>query len=545
MRKFLVLPLLALLGCPAAPQQPAAPSAPAAPEAGGTLVVAIPSDLASFNPLVARGSLNFDVLQHMYPVLTGAALDCRLRFGPGLAESWVWSEDGKTVTLNLSREATWQDGEPIDADDVLFTLQLAADPEAASPLGRGLVNLDPLRPPEKVDSHTLRLHYREAGDPTAMLADVARCLVVPEHALRGVPAADLRGAEFSTHPVTSGPFVLHRWEPGVEIELRRRAEHPTCPLLDRVILRIMGEPNAREMAFTSGDVDMLIGPEISSVSRLRDTRPGTQVLRRGYRFLEFVAWNLQDPRFADVRVRRALAHAIDTEALIATLLMSGEERYGRRATGSVSPELCGVVDGSIEPLAFDPALARALLAEAGWTDGDGDGVVENAGVPLSFTLVHASGDARRDQAVLILQQQLAEVGVRVQLSPMDRSALYQRLRERDYEAALSGWATGLHIDPGPYWHSGDDAPFNITGYAEPDVDRLIEAGDAARSHEEAEPIWREMLAKIYEDQPYCFLYWADEVVLLDGRFQDAGSNTLDLFHDLHRWWVPAQSRVHD
>ncbi len=545
MRKIPLLLLIALLGCNASPPEEPAPAVPSEPQPGGTLVVAIPADLASFNPLVARGSLNFDVLQHMYPALTEAELDCRLRFGPGLAESWEWSEDGKTLTMHLSQGATWLDGEPVDAADVLFTLQLAADPEAASPLGRGLVNLDPLRPPEKVDAHTLRLHYREAGDPTAMLVDVARCLVVPEHALRGVPAADLRGADFSTAPLTSGPFDLHRWEPGVEIELRRRPEHPAGPLLDRVVLRIMTDPAAREMAFASGDVDMLIGPEIASVSRLRDSRPGTQVLRRGYRFLEFVAWNLGDARFADVRVRRALAHAIDTETLIATLLTSGEDRYGLPATGTVCPELCGVVDGSIQPLAFDPALARALLAEAGWADGDGDGVVERAGAPLSFNLIHASGDARRDQAVLVIQQQLAEVGVRVELSPMDRSALYQRLRERDYEAALSGWATGLHIDPGPYWSSGDDAPFNITGYANADVDRLIERGDAARSHEEAEPIWREILAKIYEDQPYCFLYWADEVVLLDGRFQDAGSSTLNLFHDLHRWWVPEASRRRD
>lgn len=545
MRALILLAAIALSGCSTpAPPQAVSPT-PSIPEPGDTLVAALAADMSGFNPLAARGPTDLDVMQHMFPLLAAASFDCRLKFHPALAESWEFSQDGLSLTLHLSDAYTWQDGEPVDADDLLFSWALAGDPGAASPAGRGLAGLDPQRPPEKVDARTVRVHFTEAAAPATMLADLVRVFVVPEHTLRDVVPAELREADFTRAPVASGPFVLHHWTAGAEIELCRRAEHPSSPLLDRVVLRVVDDPAAREASFETGEVDLIVGPDLASLSRIRDNRPDAQVLRRGYRFLDFVAWNLTDARFSDVRVRTALAHAVDVDAIIANQLTSGDEVFGRRATGTVTPEICGVVDGSVPPIAHDPDLARTLLFEAGWADSDGDGIVDREGAPLRFTLLYAKGTPRRDAAALIIQQDLAGVGVDVQLLTLEPLALFQRLRERDFDAALTGWSAGLVIDPEPLWHSGPTGRYNLTSYANPAVDDLIQRGKAALTPEQAEPLWREMIALIHADQPVCFLYWVDEVVLLDGRFRDAGTSTQSLFHDLHRWWVPKVSQKRD
>ncbi len=545
MRTLLLLTALVLSGCSSpAPPQAVAPT-PAIPESGDTLVVAVPADVSGFNPLVPRGPTDLDVMQHMFPLLASARFDCRLQFGPGLAESWEFSEDGKSLTLRLSDALSWQDGEAVDADDLLFSWQLAANPETASVAGRGLVRLDPERGPERVDAHTVVVHFRDAADPTTLLAELVRVFVVPEHILRDVEPAELRGADFSGAPVASGPFVLERWAEGSEITLARRSDSPSGAYLDRVVLRVMGDAAARELAFETGEVDMIAGPDLASLSRIRDGRPDAQALRRGYRFLDVIAWNLTDARFSDAPVRQALAHAIDVDAIIANQLTVGSDVYGKRATGTLTPELCGIVDGSIPPVPHDPDRARSLLAEAGWTDTDGDGVVDRDGAALSFTLVYSQGSSRRADVAVILQQQLAAVGVAVQPMSMESLALNQRLRERDFEAALVGWSAGLVVDPEPQWHSGDRGRYNLTSYENPAVDTLIQQGKAALTPEQAEPIWREMLALIHADQPVCFLYWVDEVVLLDGRFRDATASTQSLLHDLHEWWVPKVSQKRD
>ncbi len=535
--------LLLLTGCKGGGGDDAPPpdaAEAATPARGDTLVVAYAGDIEGFNPVVGHTTATNTVLFNVFPQLVRGRFDCALTFDPYLAESWSWSDDGTDLTLRLVQGATWQDGEPIDADDVLFTLQLVADPAVGSPRQPYLADLDPETPWDKLDDHTVVLHFQHAGDPTTMLAHVASSAIVPQHALAGADRATLRGGSFQDQPVCAGPFVLERWTRGQEIVLARRegAGFVADPYLDRVIFRIVPEYTTRLVELETGAVDMAVGVEVADIERLRRTRPEIEMVRRGYRFLEYIGWNLRDERFADGRVRTALAHAIDVDALLAALLTAGGEVYGQRATGTITPELCDAVDPTLQPLAHDPARARALLAEAGWSDGDGDGVVERDGAPLRFTMTYSAGHDRREQTGVIVQQQLAEVGVAVELAPLEQNAVYEKLRRRDYEAVIGGWSAGLFVDPSHYWKSGEDRPYNHVGYANPEVDRLIDEGLAATDPAVANARWRQMQRLIYQDQPYCFLYWIDEVVALHERFEGTSVDILSSLNQLEGWWVP-------
>ncbi len=552
----LVLPVLLVLrttagchgcGTDATPAEPAPEDAgaeAAEPRPGGTLVVAFPGDVETFNPLVARIQTTRELQARMFPYLVVPEFDCRLTFTPGLASAWRFSDDGRDITFTLRDDMTWQDGEPIDADDVLFTWELVADPAVGSPLLPNLDALDDERPYEKTDAHTIVVHFEQAADPILMLAQLASIWIVPRHVLADVPREGMRGAPFASAPVASGPLVLERWDRGHEVVLQRRDDFTGGDpmLLDRVVVRVIPDHDAQLTAFRAGEVDMVLGVEIEDLARLRADRPDAQVMRRGWRFLEYIGWNLRDERLADERVRRALAHAIDTDTLMAVLLSDGTETYARRATGTTTPEICDVVDETLEPLAFDPDRARGLLAEAGWTDTDGDGVLDRGGEPLTIELLYSTGHKRREQASVLIQDQLSKIGVKLELRPLERNALYEKLGNHDFQAVLAGWSAGLFVDPTDFWHSQSSSPFNYTGFVDPRVDRLIDQGLAAPTPEEAAPLWKEMQRVIYEAQPYCFLYWVDEVVLLDGRFRDASVTTLSFFQDLEHWWVPEDRR---
>ena len=508
-------------------------SADTEPIRGGTLVVAVGGDVHSFNPLIARGSTTMDVLEHMFPCLFSATFDGSLRFGPGLAESWTF--DGADLTLRLRQDLTWQDGDPVDADDVIFTLEASADPAVGSPRLPALGVLREESPWEQIDASTVLLHFREPGRPETLLANVARALVVPHHVLDDIERDQLRSASFGSQPVAAGPFLLERWDRGEQIVLQGRAGGPA--LLDRVVLRVIADPTTRRMAYATGEVDLLPSVDVADLKALTDARPGTQVVRRGYRFVEYIGWNLRDPRFADVRVRRALAHAVDVDALIAALLTAGDERYGKRATGTITPELTGAVDETIAPLGYDPQRAATLLADAGWVDHDGDGTVDRDGTPLQFALLYASGNERRKLTAEVVQAQLAQIGVRAEPMVMERHALRERLRAREFEAVLAGWAAGLAIDPSPVWHSGEPSEFNFVGYDNPVVNAVIDRGLAAQDAAEADVAWREMQRLIYDDQPYCFLFWIDDVAVVAPHVRDAEVGILGAFHHLDRWWL--------
>jgi len=512
---------------------PGAPGSDDAPVAGGTLVVAIDGDLHSFNPLVARGSNTMDVLEHMFPCLVEAEFDDRLGFGPGLARSWTI--DGDDLTLHLRTDLTWQDGEPIDADDVIFTLRATADPAVGSPRRAALDVLRDDEPWTHVDAHTVVLHFAEAGTPEVKLAAASRALVAPHHVLGHLHGEQLRNATFDSQPVAAGPFLLGRWDRGEQVVLVRRVEGTAW--LDRLVLRVVADPTARRTAYVNGEVDLLLGVDVAGLADLAAARPGTKIVRRGHRFVEYVGWNLRDPRFADPVVRRALAHAVDVDALIDVLLTADDERYGQRAIGTITPELKDAVNTSIEPLSYDPQRAASLLASAGWEDHDGDGVVERAGRILEFELLFSTGKERRRLAAEVIQAQLEQIGVRANPRPVERHALRDRLRGRDFEAVLAGWIGGLSIDPSGVWHSGESSEFNFVGYDNPAVNAAIDRGLAAQDAADANDAWCEMQRLIYDDQPYCFLFWIDDVAVVAPHVRGAEVGILGAFHGLDGWWL--------
>jgi peptide/nickel transport system substrate-binding protein len=544
---------------------------PAATTSGprDTLVIAAQSDAKDFLSIVQQSAFDANLSEAVDYNLINTDFACELKPKPGLAKSWTFSEDGRTIRMDLREGVQWQDKTPLTADDVRFAYDLVADPKVASPRLEYTTRMKPDARPRVIDPHTIEFEFTEAYDRTTMLAHATGIAPAPKHLLDSpsVDRGSLRGNPLNVQtPLASGPWKVTTWEKNNRIVLEPNENFSgpddEKPRLRRVIVKVLPEYSTRLLELQNGSVDLMESVLVADADKLAQEHPEIALHRRGWRSMDYVAWNSIDPAdykakaadlgpgempksvkanrmFADKEVRRALAMAIDTDKLIKDLLTSPVtgEVYGRPSVGTITPALCGVHNDSIQPVAFGKDAAKARLAELGWKDTNNDGWIDKDGENFRFTLMTNSGNSRRAQAALIVQANLKDVGVDVQIEQIESNTFFERLRKRDYEAALSGWSAGLFVDPSSIW--GADSQFNFTSYENPKVAELIKKGLAEPDSTKAAPIWQELQAVIYDDQPYAFLYWMDEIVAVNNRFQDATIDILGAYRNLNHWQVPA------
>ena len=557
---------------PEAPKDRGFGNEPTVEELGGTrdtLVIAYQSDADVLNSVVHQTAADGMIINNINYTPTNPEFECELTYGPGVYGSWEWNEAQTEMTVKLRPGVMWSDGTPVTAADIDFTYELIADPVVASPRMAYIEHMEE-GAPEVVDDHTVVFRFDHAYDRITMEAH-AGFTPVPHHVLKDADRATLRGHEFSRNPIITGPWKVADWKPDERIVLEPNEEFTGDPKdaarIERVIFKILPEYATRLVELENGQVDLMQAILVQDADRLAVEHPEIKLYRRGWRSQDYVAWNQldfedykakkeargTDPEwkwedvkrhhiFGDKETRIALSKAVDVDKMMNDLLTSKVtgESYAKRSVSTITPALCSVHNNYIQPIAFDPEAAKADLAAVGWTDTDGDGVLDKDGKPFRFTLMTNSGNPRRAKGAIIMQAQLKDVGVDMQIETIEANTFFERLRKKDYEAALSGWSAGLFVDMTDIWHSGDKYEFNFTSYADPEVDDLIDRAIAEPDPVKNAALWKQAQARIYEDQPYTFLYWMDEIVGVHSRFKDAKVDVLSAFRNLRSWWVPTE-----
>lgn len=543
-----LVPLLAAFtACTSSPQPTEVvdktPSAQAdagdAPDARDMLIYAAAGDISNMLPVVSQSAADSSVIEQIYYQPVESEFDCSLKFQPNLVTDWSWSADSLVLDLTIRDDITWADGTPVTARDIAFAQELIADKDVASPRFGYTEPLAKL--PEVISPTQIRFTYSEPGDQYTRISQSAG-YYVPHHLLKDADRGSLRNHKLSKAPLASGPFKLTEHKPGQSFVLEPN-EKFTGPAsqrarIKRVQFNVVPEYQTRLLKLKRGEIDLMESINIKDADALRKSNPNLRFERRGYRFMDYIAWNLKDPRFQDKAVRRAMAHAVNIDSMIDRLLTSeAGEVYGKQAVGTLTPELCAV-RADIEPIKQNVEEARTMLEQAGWTDSDGDGVIDKDGVKLEFTLLTNRENERRMEAAQLVQSDLKAIGIAMKIDTVEFNAMTERLRNKNFEAVLGGWSAGLFVDPSAMWHSGDEYPFNYPSYNNPKVDDLIDRGLHTPDPAAAAPIWREMQEQVYEDQPYMFLWWRDELVAIDDRFENTSIDLLSVLHKLHEWEVP-------
>lgn len=531
--------LLLLLACSSS-ETPTAPGpeveAAQGPVDGDTLVVAANFDPGNLNPIVAPYALSgYYIGVTQLGLVERRADESGLLHVPSLAESWEWSEDGKTVTFQLMEGIVWSDGEPITAEDAAFTFELILDEKVGSNWYAAHKKIESV---EVIDERHIAFHFFEAGLKPYMM-DELRHGLLPEHVLKDADRSSIRGHEYSRMPMATGPWKLTAWDKEAKLVLEPNESVVARPRphLERVISKIIPEYATQLIELENGSVDMLFTVQLADVPGLKQTHPEIELLVEPASGMQYLGWNNQDPVFSDVRVRTAMTHAIDIDKIITDMFEVEGTTYASRSLGTVGPNTGGWVNPDIQPLAHDPELAKSLLTEAGWTDSDGDGVRDKDGQKMTVYVMIQNGIVKSEKVAIRVQAMLAEVGVDLQIQALEPNLFSNRARAHDFQAILWGFGNNPKVDPTIQWHS--TGQYNWMQYQNAEVDRLLDEAMATSDLEAAQAQVREVQALVYADQPATFLFWEDNVGAIHGRFRDVKQNTFTAFQQLEGWYVPS------
>lgn len=505
-----------------------------APVAGGTAVVGVLSDFQAFNPVTNTSVTTFDVMKSMLftPLVQ---YDEQLEPRPYLAESWELTDS--SVVFRLRDDVKWHDGRPVTAEDVKFTFDLAKNPETASLLGSAYLNM--VRSAEVIDPQTIRFDFIA---PHAQALEDFNWSPLPKHLLRDVPPAELAQAPFNQQPVGSGPFRFVSWERNQQLVLDANPDFPAelggRPKLDRVVFRVIPEATTMVTELLSGSADVIGWTLLPDQARQLEGQQNVELKHFPSREFTYVGWNNQREQFRDPRVRRALAMAIDRPKIIEGLLHG----FGKPAHGMIPP--WSPMYTAAEPLAYNPQQARALLAEAGWTDSNGDGTLDRNGQPFRFTLLVNTANRLHQDIATVMQQQLNDLGIEVELRTVEFQTLLRQHKARDYDAVISNWTLDtFRVDPTPLFscvEAEKQGSANRAGYCNPRADALAEQGLRSTDDAAAKRTWAEYSATLQQDQPVTFLFWSEDLAGVGPRIQGTEMDVRNKLVNADRWWIPAR-----
>lgn len=496
---------------------------------GDAIVVGSIGDATSLIPMLASDATSHEIAGLIYSGLV--RYDKDLNLVGDLAESWDVSPDGLTITFHLRPNVQWADGTPFSAEDVLFGFKTIIDPKTPTAYAGDFLEV---KEAEVIGPHTFRVTYKQPFAPA--LSSWGNLVVLPKHLLEG---QDITKSPLGRHPVGLGPYCLDQWVTQERIELVANPRHfDGRPFLDRYIMRIIPDAAAMFLELKAGGLDW-IGLSPMQYQRQTDTRFFRENFRK-YQYLSFsytyLGYNLKNPLFQDRRVRQAISYAIDKEEIVRGVLLG----LGTVATGPYKPD-AWFYNRDVRRYPYDPERARALLAEAGWVDRDGDGWLDKEKERFSFTVITNQGNALRAATAQIIQYRLRQVGIDMKIRTLEWTAFINDfIDKRRFEAVVLGWTLGQDPDIYDIWHSSKtgDKELNFVGYSNPEVDRLLIAGRKTFDRKTRAKIYGRIQEILAEDQPYTFLYVPMALPLIHSRFRGIDPAPAGITYNFIRWWVP-------
>ncbi len=485
----------------------AAPAAAFAQKPGGTLVIGRPSDAISLDPQKATTAPEVWVYNNIFETLV--VLDEKMQVRPVLAERWERVGD-KAMRFHLRKGVTFHDGTPFNAQAVKFTIERVIDPRSPA---RGRAWLGPVSGATVVDEHTVDILTSSPFGP--LLNHLTMVFVV------GIVSPDAvrkYGDDFGRNPVGTGPFKFEEWKSNQSITLARNDKYwgPKARL-DKVVFRVIPEEGARTIAYDRGDLDMLLRAAPIEMARLKQDRK-TQVVENAGLRVVYIGFNTATPPMNDVRVRRAIAHAIDVKGINDYVV----ENAMLPARGVIAPAVFGFKDTQLpEKYAFNPELSRKLFTDAGYTRGP-DGIWQKGGKPLEVTFWGSEGRDLKDREITeAVQAQLTKAGVKVNFQRFEFGAFLAALRKEvpEYDLFQLGWVTmtgdgdfGLYAS----FHSGNIPPkgTQYPRYKNPEVDRLLDQARASFDAAVREAAYGKALEQITNDVVWVPIYQTKESVVM-------------------------------
>ena len=433
-----------------------------------------------------------------------------LEFEPNLAGSWSVSADRTTFEFRLDERAEWSDGTPVSAYDVAWTFAAIMDPKNLT--GPHKISFERFHDPEIIDEKTIRFKAREVHWKN--LLSLGSFHILPAHIFKD---RDFNKINFE-FAVVGGPYKVESLKEGIALTLKRRADWwqrdresvRGTANFDRLKFRFFRERENAFAEFKTGNLDFY---PVSMASRWATEASGTAydnnwiIKQEVYNYnpigFQGFAMNLRRAKFADRRVRLALAYLLDRSRMNQTIMHEAyflHQCYFEDLYNELTP--CRG-----PKIRFDKELARRLLTEAGWQANENTGLLEKDGQP--FTIQFLTRNQGSDKFLAIYREDLNDVGIRLEIIRKDWAAWVKDMDEFNFDMTWAAWSASLYKDPESLWHSREAdraGGQNITGYKNPEVDAMIDSLRTELDIHKRHTTVRKIDAILANDIPYILLW---------------------------------------
>jgi peptide/nickel transport system substrate-binding protein len=470
----------------------------ATPPPPGYATVGLENGPITLDPRFATDATAAQIGDLLFDGLT--RLDDQSRRLPQLAASWE-TPDAQTYVFHLHEGYHFADGQPVTATDVKATYDSVLDAKARSPKEQALAPIDRI---EVLDPLTVAFHLHE---PFAPFLSETGLGILSAREIATAPTRPL------VQPTGSGPFHLTEFVPDDKVVIARSAGYPLGhPRLAGVVFDVVPDAVSRLLELKRGSLDLVQnGIDPDSLDWLRQ-QPNVEVVTSPGTTFQYLGLNLHDPVLADLRVRRAIAHAIDRDAIVSTILNG----LATIATGLLPPTHWAY-SSHVLSYAYNPKHAKRLLDAAGYPDPDGDGPAPR----LRLSYKTTTAELRRRIAE-VLQEQLAQVGIALEVRNYEWATFYNDIRRGNFQTYSLAWV-GIE-DPDIYYqtcHSSQTPPRgNNRGYFHEDtIDQLTDAARHTEDADERRRLYAEVQKRVGELLPVVPLWWTTNVAAVNRRLR--------------------------
>lgn len=505
------------------------------PRPGGTLTTVIQPE-----PVILTSALNSAAptgffSANVFDGLVEYDNDFKLR--PALAERWEISSDSKTLTFHLRPNVKWHDGKPFTSADVKWTLENVwkkLHPRNQTLFGK-VTQVD------TPDALTVVLRFSEPSLAVLSSLNSNGAQVLPKHLYENT---DILNNPYNNKPVGTGPFVFKEWSKGNYIVVERNPDYwdKGKPYLDRIVFKVIPDASARAAALEKGEVQYApFSPvPLKDAQRLAQL-PTLKLETRGYQWLSpwlFMDVNVDRPYFKDVRVRQALAHAINRDALNKVVWFG----FGKPAVSPVVSTLGQFFNPDVPRYPYDPAKAEALLDAAGLKRGP-----DGSRLKVQIDYLPYGDDYKRSAEYV--KQALKRVGIDVNVRTQDTPTYTRRVYgDRDFDLAVvwfAGFADPLVGVTRAYRADtvGKNIPWsNGSGYRGEEANRLIDQAQGSPSQAERVQLFRKFQTVVQTDVPSIPLLELQFFTLQSASLRDTVGGVDQVYASLKRaWFAPTQA----
>lgn len=505
----------------------------AAAEAGSTggekvITMAQTGDWDTFMPMNTTNAGADNVIELMFDRLMVINTDGT--FKPRLADSWETNEAQDKITYHLNENAKWQDGEPVTAEDVVYSAQVASSSEYnylrrirmqyfAGTDETGCETSTDSIEVKALDDHTVEFTLKAPMDPAIIYALVNRDFyIMPKHLLDSISDADLVNDAFWQKPIGSGPCIFDSMESGVSIEFKANKDYYLgAPDFDRLVFKKVQSSNLLS-GLMSGDIDVLSGNSQIPLADWEAAKNTQGIVTKSVPTFAYQYMAMNTARdYLTEDVRHAISLAINRQVIVDQLLQ-GEARIAIGPLAEDHPYF----DEKLLPIEYDPEKAKSMLEAAGWDSN------------RELQVLVSTGNEVREKSAILIQQDLQKIGIKTKIQTLDFPTLLTNARNGDYDLCFIGSAGS--VDP------SESVPNVTAGYmnnfaqlSDPTLGQIGESGAKEITFETRKKIYDQYQEELFKQMPMAFLYHTNDLFAYNEKLENVREGAIDYNINKNVW----------